>query len=61
MMDFKSIAVEQCEKIPSNDKILAGSFKITHGILIRTMENLFEEHTITIEWVQKRESEEKDG
>ena len=58
MMGLKSWAIKECEKIPPNEKILAGSFEITHEVLRRTTESLFEEHTITIEWVQQRESEE---
>lgn len=58
-MDLKSFAIKECEKIPSNDKILAGSFNITHSTLRRSTDSLFEERTITIEWTQMVESEEK--
>ncbi len=54
-MDFKSEAVKECEKIPSNDKILWRGYEITHEVLTRITESLFEEHTITIKWVQTRE------
>lgn len=58
MMEVKSLAIKECEKIPANDKILAGSYEITHEVLRRTTESIFEEHTITIEWTQRVESEE---
>ena len=56
-MESKSFAIEECEKIPSNDKILAGSFAITHSMTRRSTDSLFEEHTLTIEWTQIVESE----
>lgn len=58
-MNLKSLAVRECEKIPLNDKILEGSFDISHEVLRKTTESLFEKHTITIEWTQERESEEE--
>ena len=57
-MELKSFAIHECENIPSNDKILMDSFVITHRITRRNTDSLFEEHTITIEWMQIRESEE---
>lgn len=54
-MDFRSEAVKECEKIPSNDKIVWRGYEITHEVLTRIPESLFEEHTITIKWVQVRE------
>ena len=60
MMDLKSLAIRECETIPTNDKILAKSYEINHGILIRPMDSTFEEHIVTIKWVQRRESEDKE-
>lgn len=58
MTESKSLAIHECENIPSNDKILMNSFAITHDITRRSTDSLFEKHIITIEWMQIRESEE---
>ena len=58
MMELKSLAIRECEKIPTNDKILAGSFVITHDTTRRSTDSFLEERTITIEWTQRVEGED---